>query len=120
MYLWLKAFHIIAVIAWMAGMLYLPRLFVYHAARKARLRAIGNLQGDGAPAAQIHHDAGDDRDLAARHRAGAAQWFAAGWFHAKFVMVIAMTIMHGLFSHWAHEFSLDRNRHTPEILSYCQ
>ncbi len=29
-YLWLKAFHIIAVIAWMAGMLYLPRLFVYH------------------------------------------------------------------------------------------
>ena len=31
MYLWLKAFHIIAVIAWMAGMLYLPRLFVYHA-----------------------------------------------------------------------------------------
>ena len=32
MYLWLKAFHIIAVISWMAGMLYLPRLFVYHAA----------------------------------------------------------------------------------------
>ncbi|MGH6682371.1 MAG: CopD family protein, partial [Pseudolabrys sp.] len=31
MYLWLKALHIIAVIAWMAGMLYLPRLFVYHA-----------------------------------------------------------------------------------------
>ncbi len=30
-YLWIKAFHIIAVIAWMAGMLYLPRLFVYHA-----------------------------------------------------------------------------------------
>ena len=31
-YAWLKAFHIIAVIAWMAGMLYLPRLFVYHCA----------------------------------------------------------------------------------------
>ncbi len=30
MYQWIKAFHIIAVIAWMAGMLYLPRLFVYH------------------------------------------------------------------------------------------
>jgi uncharacterized membrane protein len=30
LYLWLKAFHIIAIIAWMAGMLYLPRLFVYH------------------------------------------------------------------------------------------
>jgi putative membrane protein len=34
MYLWLKALHIIAVISWMAGMLYLPRLFVYHAAAK--------------------------------------------------------------------------------------
>ena len=34
MYLWLKALHIVAVIAWMAGMLYLPRLFVYHAAAK--------------------------------------------------------------------------------------
>ncbi len=31
LYLWLKAIHVIAVIAWMAGMLYLPRLFVYHA-----------------------------------------------------------------------------------------
>ena len=38
--LWLKALHIIAVIAWMAGMLYLPRLFVYHAdaCRSARRR----------------------------------------------------------------------------------
>ena len=36
-YPWLKAFHVIAVIAWMAGMLYLPRLFVYHcAAQRAR------------------------------------------------------------------------------------
>ena len=55
MYLWLKALHIVAVIAWMAGMLYLPRLFVYHAAAEARLRAVGNLQDDGAAAAQFHH-----------------------------------------------------------------
>ena len=34
-YEWVKAFHIIAVIAWMAGMLYLPRLFVYHCAAEA-------------------------------------------------------------------------------------
>ena len=34
MYLWLKAFHIIAVISWMAGLLYLPRLFVYHTMAK--------------------------------------------------------------------------------------
>ena len=45
MYLWLKALHIIAVIAWMAGMLYLPRLFVYHG-RHARLQTVRNVQGD--------------------------------------------------------------------------
>ena len=52
MYLWLKALHIIAVIAWMAGMLYLPRLFVYHASAEAGLGAVRDLQGDGAAAAQ--------------------------------------------------------------------
>ena len=51
MYEWLKAFHIIAVIAWMAGMLYLPRLFVYHCEAEPGSQAIRNLQGDGAPAA---------------------------------------------------------------------
>ena len=38
---WLKAFHIIAVIAWMAGMLYLPRLFVYHSAAD-----VGSIQSE--------------------------------------------------------------------------
>ena len=49
-YLWIKAFHIIAVIAWMAGMLYLPRLFVYHSEVARNLARIGQVQGDGAPA----------------------------------------------------------------------
>ena len=48
---WIKAFHVIAVIAWMAGMLYLPRLFVYHTETTAGLRGVGALQGDGAPPA---------------------------------------------------------------------
>ena len=50
-----KAFHIIAVIAWMAGMLYLPRLFVYHCEADAGLAAVRDLQGDGAPAAAADH-----------------------------------------------------------------
>ena len=66
MYEWLKAFHIIAVIAWMAGMLYLPRLFVYHCEADAGLAAVRDLQGDGAPAARGDHQPGDDRDLGAR------------------------------------------------------
>ena len=51
MYLWFKALHIIGVITWMAGMLYLPRLFVYHAGRKAWIRTVRNVQDDGTPAA---------------------------------------------------------------------
>ncbi len=51
------------VIAWMAGMLYLPRLFVYHCRGAGRLDPVRDLQGHGAPAAQGHHQPGDDRDL---------------------------------------------------------
>jgi len=43
------------------------------------------------------------------------QWFAAGWFMAKFILVIALTIMHGLLGHWTVEFSHDRNRHSQKF-----
>ena len=66
MYAWIKAFHIIAVIAWMAGMLYLPRLFVYHCAAEQ-----GSVQSETFKVmerrlAAGHHQSGDDRDLAVR------------------------------------------------------
>ena len=40
MYLWIKALHILAIISWMAGLLYLPRLYVYHAMVNVILRVI--------------------------------------------------------------------------------
>ena len=61
--LWVKALHVIAVIAWMAALLYLPRLFVYHADSAAGLGAVGDVQGDGAAAAARHRNPGDGRDL---------------------------------------------------------
>ena len=63
MYLWLKASHIIAVIAWMAGMLYLPRLFVYHVDAPKGSAQVRDLQGHGAKAAQGDHQSGDDRGV---------------------------------------------------------
>ena len=52
-YLWVKAVHVIAIISWMAGMLYLPRLFIYHCDAPKGLAAVGDVQGDGAaPAAR--------------------------------------------------------------------
>lgn len=110
MYLWLKALHIIAAISWMAGLLYLPRLFVYHAAAapgselaetfKTMERRL--LKFIMVPAMTVTWVIGLVLVLQ-------GQWFGAGWFQVKFVLVVAMTIMHGLFAHWVNEFRFDRN-----------
>jgi len=105
MYLWLKAVHIVAVIAWMAGMLYLPRLFVYHAAAKPgselsetfKTMEHGLLNYIMMPAIATTWIVGIVLLLQ-------GQWFGAGWFQVKFVAVLAMTIFHGLFAHWVNEF----------------
>jgi putative membrane protein len=116
MYLYLKAFHLIAVIAWMAGMLYLPRLFVYHAGAKPgseqsetfkvmEQRLLKYIMG---PAMGVTWILGIALVIY-------GQFLFAGWFIAKFVLVVAMSIMHGLFSHWTQEFRFDRNRHSAKF-----
>ena len=42
-------------------------------------------------------------------------WLAAGWFHAKIALVLVLTVMHGLMSHWQDDFARDRNRHTQKF-----
>jgi putative membrane protein len=116
MYLWLKALHIIAVIAWMAGMLYLPRLFVYHAVAKPgselsetfKTMEYRLLNFIMMPAMSVTWIVGIALVLQ-------GQWLAAGWFHAKFAAVLAMTLLHGLFSHWVNEFRFDRNQHSQKF-----
>ena len=116
MYLWLKALHIIAVVAWMAGMLYLPRLFVYHAAAKPgselsetfKTMEYRLLNFIMTPAMIVAWIVGIVLLLQ-------GQWLGAGWFHAKFAAVLAMTALHGLFSHWVNEFRFDRNRHSKKF-----
>jgi len=112
MYLWLKALHIVAVIAWMAGMLYLPRLFVYHSSAKPgselsetfKMMERRLLNFIMMPAMIVTWIVGIVLVFQ-------GQWLGAGWFHAKFVLVVLMTVLHGLFAHWVNEFSFDRNRH---------
>ena len=70
MYEWLKAFHIIAVIAWMAGMLYLPRLFVYHCEAEPGSQQSETFKVMERRLLTAIINAGDDRDLAARPVAG--------------------------------------------------
>jgi putative membrane protein len=113
MYLWIKALHIIAVISWMAGLLYLPRLFVYHAGT-----ATGSEQSETFKAMErrllnfIMVPAMAVTWIAGIVLALQGQFLGATWFHIKFALVVAMTILHGLFGHWANEFAHDRNRHT--------
>ncbi len=110
---WIKALHIIAVIAWMAGMLYLPRLYVYHCAaapgsaasemlkvmERRLLRAIIN------PAMVATFVFGGAL-LAVPE---AVDW-SAWWVHAKLAAVLAMAAMHGFLARWRRDFEADRNR----------
>jgi protoporphyrinogen IX oxidase len=113
MYLWIKAFHLIAVISWMAGMLYLPRLFVYHCAadqgsQQAKTFEVMEhrlLTYIMTPAMGVTWVLGIVLVLQ-------GGFLTAGWLHAKLVAVVAMTVMHGLLSAWATEFARGRNRHT--------
>jgi putative membrane protein len=116
MYLWLKALHLIAVISWMAGMLYLPRLFVYHCEA-----APGSKQSETFKVMErrllnfIMMPAMVATWLLGIVLVLQGGWLAATWLHIKLVLVLAMTVLHGLFSHWAAEFSFDRNRHTAKF-----
>jgi protoporphyrinogen IX oxidase len=117
-YGWIKAFHIIAVIAWMAGMLYLPRLFVYHCAaekgsvqsetfkvmERKLLRAIIN------PAMIATWVLG--LALAWLGPDPHYGWFASGWLQAKLVFVLILSAVHGLFARWVKAFAVDSNRYS--------
>jgi protoporphyrinogen IX oxidase len=111
MYQWLLAFHIIAVIAWMAGMLYLPRLFVYHCEADP-----GSRQSETFKVMErrllraIINPAMIATWLLGLWLAYSGNWFAAPWLHLKLVLVLAMSAVHGMLSRYVKDFAADRNR----------
>jgi putative membrane protein len=110
MYEWIKALHVIAVIAWMAGMLYLPRLFVYHCEAE-----IGSKQSETFKIMErrllkaIINPTMIVTWLAGLYLAWSGHWYTSGWFHAKLALVILLSGIHGFFSRCAKDFSADRN-----------
>lgn len=110
-YLWFKSLHLIAVISWMAGMLYLPRLFVYH---------VGAKKGS---------DLSETLKIMERrllrfimNPAMIITWIVGllllwsnsvimeqGWMHAKLTLVILMSVLHMVFSKWRKNFAADQN-----------
>jgi putative membrane protein len=111
MYEWIKALHVIAVIAWMAGMLYLPRLFVYHCDAEA-----GSKQSETFKVMErrllkaIINPAMAVTWLAGLYLAWAGHWFSTGWLHGKLALVIAMSGLHGFFARCVKDFAADRNK----------
>lgn len=115
-YDWIKALHVIAVISWMAGLLYLPRLMVYHCDAPA-----GSAQSETFKVMErrllkaIMNPAMIVTWLAGLWLAWDGGWYLAGWFHAKFALVLAMSGFHGALSRWVKDFAADANRRAPRF-----
>lgn len=108
--LWIKAVHVLALISWMAGMLYLPRLFVYHAeagvgtpqAETFKIMERRLMRGIMTPAMIVTWAAG-------LYLAWHVFAFQGGWLHAKIALVVAMSGLHGYFAASMKKFAGDRN-----------
>lgn len=108
--LWVKAFHVIAVIAWMAGMLYLPRLFVYHTETTA-----GSAESERFKVMErrllkvIINPAMIATWVLGLTLAWLTGDYMAGWFQVKFLLVLVMSGVHGYFAGCVKRFARDAN-----------
>ena len=110
MYEWAKALHVIAVISWMAGMLYLPRLMVYHAESQK-----GSIQSETFKIMErrllkgIINPAMIVTWVLGLYLAWSAFAFKGGWLHAKILLVLVLSAIHGMLSKHVRNFANDRN-----------
>jgi putative membrane protein len=109
-YLWIKAVHVIAIIAWMAALLYLPRLFVYHVAAEK-----GSVQSETFKVMErrllkaIMTPAMIVALATGLWIATTGNWWTFGWLHVKVALVVVLAGMHGLMARWVKDFAADRN-----------
>lgn len=119
MYDLFKALHVIAVIAWMAGMLYLPRLFVYHAAavpgsemsetfKVMERRLLRSIVTPAAIATLVF-------GLVVLFE---GEWWRFGWMHAKLTLVLLLFGVHGYLARTVRAFAVDGNRRSARFYKY--
>ncbi|HEY8277561.1 MAG TPA: protoporphyrinogen oxidase HemJ [Methyloceanibacter sp.] len=114
---YIKAFHVIAVISWMAGLLYLPRLFVYHAesakgspqSETFKIMERRLLRYITTPAMVVSWALGLYLAFSV------IDWSADRWFHAKLILVLLLSAYHGALAKWTREFAEDRNMRSPRF-----
>lgn len=117
MYLWLKALHVISVIAWMAALLYMPRLFVYHTEVAA-----GSTQSELFKVMERRlHKAIMTPAMLASWAFGLGiiatqpDFLKDGWLHAKLLLVVGLTAVHLLLGRYRKEFAEDRGRRSQKF-----
>jgi protoporphyrinogen IX oxidase len=121
-YPWVKTLHVVSMVAWMAGMFYLPRLFVYHCAmtpgsvESERFKVMERrlLKQITTPAMLATVLFGALLALTP----GIVDW-ASGWWYVKLAGVLALGAFHGKLSRWRRDFLEDRNTHSHRYFRYA-
>jgi putative membrane protein len=109
-YLWIKALHVIALIAWMAGLLYLPRLFVYHCDAPAGLPQSETFKVmERRLLKAIMNPAMIVVWITGPLLAYIGDWLASPWLHAKFALVLGLSAVHGFLAARVKDFARDAN-----------
>jgi protoporphyrinogen IX oxidase len=119
LYHWIKAAHVIAVIAWMAGMLYLPRLFVYHCeAPKGSAQSETFKVMERRLLKAIINPAMIAAWVLGLLLAWMGDWFTAGWLHGKLALVLALSAVHGYFARQVRMFAADANKRSARFYRF--
>jgi len=109
-YPWAKAIHVLAVISWMAGMLYLPRLFVYHVdAEKGSVQSETFKVMERRLLRGIINPAMIVTWVFGLWLAWKGFGFQGGWLHAKIGAVLLLSAVHGYLAGAVRKFAEDRN-----------
>jgi putative membrane protein len=114
MYEWIKAFHVVAVISWMAGMLYLPRLMVYHAEAQT-----GSIQSETFKVMErrllkgIINPAMTIAWVLGLYLAWEGFGFKGGWLHGKILLALILSAIHGMLVKHVRAFAADSNVKSP-------
>jgi putative membrane protein len=116
-YDWVKTLHVISIITWMAGLFYLPRLYVYHAQEEVgsatsetfKVMERRLLRGIMNPSLVVVFVTGGLMF---------GEWMTSGWMHVKLLMVVGMVVMHGFYARWRKDFANDRNTRSHVFYRY--
>lgn len=111
-YDWWKALHVIAVMSWMAAMLYLPRLFIYHCDAEPGSKQSETFKVMERKLSMIIMTPAMTASLVFGFM---MMWanpslFSNGWFHVKLLGILVMFGMHGMMARWRKNFVQDNNQ----------